>query len=101
MGGEFNPGDLIREFLAVRKKIDGKERYVMLSEPLLASLRSYWRLARPERFLFPGRGPDKPIEPTVLHAACRSAAAAAGSCSVNAGPVLWNPIDAVSCRSVF
>jgi len=56
----------------------GKERYVMLSEPLLAILRSYWRLARPERFLFPGRGPDKPIEPTVLHAACRSAAAVAG-----------------------
>ena len=29
-------------------------------------------------YLFPGRTPDKPNEPTVLHAACRSAAAAAG-----------------------
>jgi integrase/recombinase XerD len=29
-------------------------------------------------FLFPGRTPDKPIEPTVLHAACRSAVKAAG-----------------------
>lgn len=56
----------------------GKERYVMLSEQLLGILRSYWRLTRPERFLFPGRTPDKPIEPTVLHAACRSAHAAAG-----------------------
>ncbi|MBG0791924.1 tyrosine-type recombinase/integrase [Methylocystis sp. H62] len=56
----------------------GKERYVMLSQQLLAILRSYWRLARPERFLFPGRDKDKPIEPTVLHAACRSARAAAG-----------------------
>ncbi len=55
----------------------GKERYAMLSEPLLAILRRYWRLARPDRFLFPGRGPDKPIEPTVLHAACRSAASRA------------------------
>jgi len=56
----------------------GKERYVMLSEQLLGILRNYWRLARPGRLLFPGRTPDKPIEPTVLHAACRSARAAAG-----------------------
>jgi site-specific recombinase XerD len=56
----------------------GKQRYVMLSPPLLGVLRSYWRLARPSLFLFPGRTPDKPVEPTVLHAACRSAAAAAG-----------------------
>ena len=56
----------------------GKERYVMLSEQLVGILGSYWRLTRPKRFLFPGRTPDKPIEPTVLHAACRSALAAAG-----------------------
>jgi integrase/recombinase XerD len=56
----------------------GKERYVMLSAPLLVILRSYWRLTRPSLYLFPGRTSDKPIEPTVLHAACRSAAAAAG-----------------------
>ncbi len=56
----------------------GKQRYVMLSAPLLGVLRSYWRRTRPSLYLFPGRTPDKPIEPTVLHAACRSAAAAAG-----------------------
>ena len=56
----------------------GKERYVMLSEALLDILRSYWRLARPPLFLFPGRTLDTPIDPTVLHAACRSATAAAG-----------------------
>ena len=56
----------------------GKQRYVMLSAPLLGILRSYWRLTRPSPYLFPGRTADKPIEPTVLHAACRSAAAAAG-----------------------
>ena len=56
----------------------GKQRYVMLSAPLLSILRSYWRLMRPSPYLFPGRTPDKPIEQTVLHAACRSAAAAAG-----------------------
>ena len=56
----------------------GKERYGVLSAPLLGILRSYWRLTRPPLYLFPGRTGDKPIEPTVLHAACRSAAAAAG-----------------------
>jgi Phage integrase family len=50
----------------------------MLSAPLLDILRSYWRLTRPPLYLFSGRTSDKPIEPTVLHAACRSAAAAAG-----------------------
>ena len=40
----------------------GKERYVMLSEALLGILRSYWRLARPQQFLFPGRDDDKPID---------------------------------------
>jgi site-specific recombinase XerD len=56
----------------------GKERYVMLCASLLGILRSYWHLARPKPFLFPGRTADTPINPTVLHAACRSAAAAAG-----------------------
>ena len=56
----------------------GKERYAMLSAPLLGILRSYWRLARPPLYLFPGRTPDKPIQPTVLHAACRWRPAAAG-----------------------
>ena len=56
----------------------GKDRYVMLSQQLLGILRSYWRLTRPPSFLFPGRTPDKSIEPNVLHAACRSARAATG-----------------------
>ncbi|MER9001985.1 tyrosine-type recombinase/integrase, partial [Mesorhizobium australicum] len=55
-----------------------KARYVMLSPELLGILRSYWRLARPKDILLPGRDPDKPIEPWVLHSACRSAVTAAG-----------------------
>ena len=50
----------------------------MLSPQLLGILRTYWRLARPRLYLFPGRDEDHPIDPTVLHAACRSAAKAAG-----------------------
>ena len=50
----------------------------MLSAQLLAILRTYWRLARPEHWLFPGRESSKPIDVQVLYAACRSARAAAG-----------------------
>ena len=56
----------------------GKDRTVMLSAQLLAVLRTYWRLARPQPWLFPGRDETKPIDVQVLHAACRSASAAAG-----------------------
>jgi integrase/recombinase XerD len=41
-------------------------------------IRSYWRLARSRHWLFPGRDETKPIDVQVLHAACRSARAAAG-----------------------
>ena len=56
----------------------GRDRYVMLSPQLLGILRTYWRLARPALWLFPGRDPERPIHPTVLHAACRSARVASG-----------------------
>jgi integrase/recombinase XerD len=62
----------------IRHGKGGKARYVMLSPELLGILRSDWQLARPKTLLFPGRDPMKPIEPTVLHAACRSAVAATG-----------------------
>ena len=55
-----------------------KDRYVMLSAQLLGILRTYWRLARPKQWLFPGRDETKPIDVQVLHAACRSACTAAG-----------------------
>ena len=55
-----------------------KARYVMLSAQLLGILRTYWRLARPKQWLFPGRDETKPIDVQVLHAACRSACTAAG-----------------------
>ena len=56
----------------------GKDRYVMLSAQLLEILRTYWRLARPRHWLFPGREETKPIDVQVLYAACRSACKAAG-----------------------
>jgi site-specific recombinase XerD len=70
--------DSSRMVMHVRHAKGAKARYVMLSTELLGILRSYWRLSRPTTFLFPGRDVDKPIEPTVLNAACRSAVSATG-----------------------
>jgi len=69
--------DSDRMLIQVRHGKGAKDRTVMLSPQLLGILRTYWRLARPEEWLFPGRG-DKPIDVQILHAACRSATKAAG-----------------------
>jgi site-specific recombinase XerD len=70
--------DSARMVIRVEGGKGGKDRYVMLSPRVLAVLRTYWRLARPGPWMFPGRSADKPIEQNVLHAACRSAVLAAG-----------------------
>ena len=67
-----------RMLIRVEQGKGGKDRYVMLSAQLLAILRTYWRLARPRHWLFPGRDEEHPIDQTVLHAACSSACEAAG-----------------------
>jgi len=73
-------GDIDSERMVIRVKHGkgGKDRYVMLPERLLILLRRYWQLARPRYWLFPGSSEEKPLHPTALHAACRSARAAAG-----------------------
>src|SRR6516162_9354326 len=70
--------DSSRMVIRVEQGKGGRDRYVMLSSQLLRILRSYWRIARPAHWLFPGRDPQHPIHPVVLHAACRSACAASG-----------------------
>jgi site-specific recombinase XerD len=70
--------DSSRMVIRIEHGKGGRDRYVMLSPQLLGILRTYWRLARPTHWLFPGRDGEHPIGPTVLHAACRSACAASG-----------------------
>ena len=70
--------DFRRMVIWVEQGKGGQDRYVMLSPQLLRILRTYWRLTRPKRSLFPGRDDERPLVPNVLHAACRSACAAAG-----------------------
>ena len=70
--------DSDRMLIQVHHGKGAKDRTLMLSAQLLTILRTYWQLARPTDWLFPGRTPDKPIDVQVLHAACRSATKAAG-----------------------
>jgi integrase/recombinase XerD len=64
--------------ICVRQGKGRKDRYVMLSEQLLAVLRDYWRRTRPSVWLFPGPDPTQAITPRTLQRACREAADAAG-----------------------
>jgi len=67
-----------RMMLFVEQGKGGKDRYAMLSQQLLTILRGYWRLTKPNLWLFPGRDENKPMNPAVLHASCRSACKATG-----------------------
>ena len=55
--------DLDSERMAIRvaEGKGRKDRYTLLSERLLAELRSYWRVYRPPVWLFPGRGGQHPL----------------------------------------
>jgi integrase/recombinase XerD len=70
--------DSRRMVIRVRQAKGRKDRYVMLSPRLLEILRQYWRAARPTRFLFPGQGPEKPLNPRTVQRACRDACRVAG-----------------------
>jgi len=70
--------DSDRMVIRIERAKGGKGRTVMLSTQLLTILRAYWKLARPKRWLFPGRDEATALHVTVLHAACRSAREAAG-----------------------
>ncbi len=70
--------DSSRMLIRVEHGKGAKDRYVMLSPNLLTVLRAYWRLARPGRWLFPGREPHQPVSKATLQAACRIAAREAG-----------------------
>jgi hypothetical protein len=57
----------------------------MLSPQLLRILRTYWRLARPKRWLFPGRDDERPLVPNVLHAASVGFTTTSGTATEPAG----------------
>ena len=69
--------DSTRMVIRIEQGKGGKDRYVMLSEPLLHLLRRYWKASRPRAWLFPGQNPVNPLSVRQLRRACQAAARAA------------------------
>ncbi len=55
-----------------------KERLVPLSPLLLDELRQYARAVRPRSWLFPGKGPQRPLNPATVQRACQQTCRRAG-----------------------
>jgi site-specific recombinase XerD len=77
---QLRPTDIDSRRMVIRVE-QGKgqrDRYVMLSATLLEILRTWWRLSRPTRWLFPGDRPDRPIGRGAVAQACHRARRRAG-----------------------
>lgn len=70
--------DSQRMVIHVQQGKGQKDRFVMLSPKLLETLRSYWRAARPQDWLFPGDQPGRPIRASSVELACKLAQRRAG-----------------------
>jgi site-specific recombinase XerD len=66
--------DSRRMIIRVEQGKGRKDRNVMLSASLLELLRAWWRAARPQGWLFPGRDRVQPITTRQLNRACHAAA---------------------------
>jgi len=66
--------DSKRMIIRVEQGKGYKDRNVMLSPHLLNLLRAWWRVARPQGWLFPGRNPVQPMTTRQLNRACHAAA---------------------------
>lgn len=65
--------DSKRMVLRVEQGKGQKDRYVMLSPKLLATLRDWWRMERPQCWLFPGDKPGQHISKDAVEQACQKA----------------------------
>jgi integrase/recombinase XerD len=73
MGLKVTDIDSQRMVIRIQQGKGAKDRYVMLSPKLLELLRVWWRVARPQGWLFPGNRAGCPITKTAVEDACRQA----------------------------
>ena len=71
---KINDIDSERMVIRVEQGKGRKDRYVMLSSHLLELLRAWWKAARPQGWLFPGRDRVQPMTTRQLNRACHAAA---------------------------
>ena len=70
--------DSARMVVRVEQGKGRKDRFVPLSEMVLQLLREYWRVVRPQHWLFPGNRGDVPISTRSVQRVCERARKAAG-----------------------
>jgi integrase/recombinase XerD len=70
--------DSTRMLLRIEQGKGRKDRFAMLSPNLLELFRDWYRIARPQVWLFPGQNPINPITPRQLNRSCHMAAELAG-----------------------
>jgi integrase/recombinase XerD len=77
---QLQPADIEsqRMVIRVRQGKGQRDRFVMLSPRLLALLRHYWKLYRPQEWLFPSSHLPQPITRDGVWFICRQAGKAAG-----------------------
>src|SRR3954466_4467340 len=67
-----------RMVLRIEQGKGRRDRFAMLSPRLLELLRDWWRIARPQVWLFPGQNPLNPLTPRQFNRAVHAAAYRAG-----------------------
>lgn len=61
--------DSARMQIRVEQGKGKKDRYTLLGNVFLSELRSYWKIYRPQPWLFPGRNPGMPLSERTVQAA--------------------------------
>jgi integrase/recombinase XerD len=70
--------DSQRMLIQVRDGKGHRDRFTLLSQRALATLREYWRHAHPETWLFPGLGVAEPVTTSVVQRTFKGTVRAAG-----------------------
>jgi len=67
-----------RQQIHIHHSKGSKDRMVPASPRLLDELREYWKIKRPNNYLFPGKTPDTPLSSPTIQKACKLGIAQAG-----------------------